>query len=138
MFTDISWSSYITFIIVVCTVYYLVIAFRFYRSDVLQLISGLKPAQVSSHQIGLKQAFENQNIFQLAQSLADEIQAYFNQAGKNKLIKEEILSSLKLLIARYPAIKDSSFKEMIQNLIITESETNCSIHLSEQELSEVW
>lgn len=141
MFTNISWSSYITFMIIVSAVYYLVIGFQFYRSDVLKVISGTKPASVpvlSSHQAGLKEAFENQDIFRLAQSLADEVQAYLKEAGRNKISKQDVVQSLKSLPARYPAIKDSSFKDMIQNLMITECETNCSIHLSEQELSEIW
>jgi len=153
MFTEISWNSYITIVIVLLAVYYLFIGFRYYRSDLLQLLSGKEftPADrvsfmatkrikhdQTSHQANLKQAFEKQDAFQTAQSLGDEILAYLNEAGRNALNKEDVVQSLKTLSAKYPSIKDSAFLDVIQNLIITESETNCSIHFSEEELSELW
>lgn len=139
MFTDISWSSYITFMIALLAVYYLFIGFTYYRSDLLQLFSGkeFRPNQIF-HQENLQQAFQKQDMFQVSQSLGDEIMAYLSEAGRDTLNKEDILQSLKSLVAKYPSIKDSAFRDVIQNLILTESETNCSIHLSEEELSALW
>lgn len=139
--------------IVVLAVYYLVIGFRYYRSDLLQLLSEkrftstdsvrftgtqqIKPGQ-SSHQVNMQQAFEKQDIFQVAQSLSDEIQAYLNEAGRGTVNKEDIIQSLRLLIAKYPSVKESAFREVVQNLIISECETTCSIHLSEEEINVLW
>lgn len=137
---------------VLLAVYYFFIALRFYRSDILQIFSGkeftqervsftssqkVQPDQ-TLHQANLKHAFETQDLFQVSQSLRDEIMAYLHEAGRDPLNKEDVLLSLKSLIAKYPSIKDSAFREVIQNLIITECETNCSIHLSEEELSVLW
>lgn len=152
MFTEISWNGYITIVIVLLAVYYLFIGLRYYRDDLLQLLSGRKFPQTDKpltvlpstkldqtpHQANLKQAFEKQDFFQVAQSLGDEIMAYLNEAGRDKLNKEDVMQSLRSLIAKYPPIKNSPFREVIQNLIVTECETNCSIHLSEQELSTLW
>lgn len=153
MFTEISWNSYITIVIVLLAGYYLFIGFRYYRTDILHLLSGrkftqtdsvsftstqqIKPDQ-SSHPANMQEGFEKQNLFQLAQSFSDEIQAYLNEAGRNTLNKKEVMQSLKSLLAKYPSIKNSSFQEFIQNLIKTECETSCSIHLSEEELSALW
>ena len=153
MFAEISWSGYITIVVVLLAAYYFVIAIRYYRDDLFQLISGKKTTQPSTvnftatqsqpserglHQTNMQEAFEKQNLFQLAQSLSDEIQAFLNEAGRNKLNKEEIIQSLQLLLTKYPAVRDSSFQEFIQNLIETECEANCSIHLSDEELSVLW
>ena len=153
MFTDISWGSYITFMIALLAVYYLIIGLRFYRTDIVQLISGkqfspgekvsftsakLDQPNPSLHQANLQQAFEKQDMYQSSQSLGDEIMAYLHEAGRDTLSKEDVAQSLKLLIGKYPSIKDSAFRGVIENLILTESETNCSIHLSEEELSELW
>lgn len=152
MFTEISWSNYITIVIVLLAIYYLFIGFRYYRTDLLQLLSGRefttdkvsftstkpdKPDQ-TQHQSDLQQAFKSQDLFQVAQSLGDEIMAYLNEAGRDTLNKEDIIQSLKSLIAKYPSIKDSPFCEVIQNLIVTECKTSCSIHLSAEELSALW
>lgn len=89
----------------------------------------------------------NDNIFQtqsdqdrhfsLVHDLVDEIQAFF-QASGGSLEKQEILQSLQRLIQKYAVLKGTSFKEAINNLIISACENNCSIHLSENEVSELW
>lgn len=154
MFTQISWSSYITIVVVLLAGYYFFVGFWYYRDNLLQLLSGrkitagdtvnftaqhplIKPEQ-SLHQANVQEVFEKQNLFQLTQSLSDEIQAFLNEAGRNKIHKGDVIYSLQLLLAKYPALKDSSFREFIQNLIETECETNCSIHLSDEELSVLW
>lgn len=147
MFTGISWNSYLTAVTILLAGYYLFIALRFFRSELLQIFSGKnltgdkvsftqqRKPELTSHQAHLQQAFEKQDIFQVAQSLGDEILAYLIQAGKDKVHKEDVMQSLKSLIAKYPSIKDSAFREVIQNLVIKECETNCSIHLSEEDVS---
>lgn len=86
----------------------------------------------------MQQSVEDQNLYQLLQSLSDEIQALLGEAGNNRLNKDEIITALKLLIAKYSVLRNSSLRESIQNLIQTECEMNCSIHLSEEELSVLW
>ncbi|MDB5222369.1 MAG: hypothetical protein JWN83_1036 [Chitinophagaceae bacterium] len=154
MFTEISWGTYITIVIVLLAVYYLFIGFRYYRRDLSQLISGGKTGfpdkakftasksdviiKPRPHEAFMQLSVEDQNLYQLLQSLSDEIQALLGEAGNKRLNKDEIITALKILIAKYSVLKNSSFRESIQNLIQTESETNCSIHLSEKELSELW
>ena len=82
--------------------------------------------------------FEKQNFFQLAQSLSDEIQAFVNASAGDKLNKDEVMNGLRGLLGKYPALKDSSFTEFIQNIIISESESNLSILLSPEEAAALW
>jgi hypothetical protein len=154
MFTQISWGSYTTIVVVLLACYYLFVGLRYYRNDLLQLLSGKKATISDSsnfttiktnslikqkpHEAYMQQSVEEQNLYQLLQALSDEIHAFMNEAGNNKLNKDEITASLKILIAKYSVFKDSSFQELIQNLIVTECETYCSIHLSEEELSALW
>jgi hypothetical protein len=131
MFTEISWSSYIVTVLLLSTGYYLFIGYRYYRHDILQLISGKK---VTTNDV----VAANQNPEPLIQSFSDEIRAFMEQAGKNELDKKDIIQSLHLLLKKYPTLKDSAFQESIQNLIINECTSYCSIHLSEEELSVLW
>lgn len=139
MFINISWSSYFDFVAFILVAYYLFIIFRFYRSDIGHFLTPRSSEETertfSSHKEKLQEAFEAQDHFQYASSLSDEIRAFLRAGTCDKDI---ILQSLKVLLVKYPSIKDSSFKEMIQNLILTECETNSSIHLSEEELRELW
>jgi hypothetical protein len=145
MVAAISWGSYITLVSISVIAYYLIIGFRYYRDDILQVISGRKimPTEPAlrlgtPHQDNLQQAFQQQEIFQLSESLSDEVRAFLNQAGRQGLDKVDIMRRLKSLFAKYPSIKDSAFHELLNEVVLTESKTICSIHLSEQELSELW
>jgi hypothetical protein len=146
MFTDISWNSYVITVMVLLAGYYLFIGFRYYRNDLFQLLSGKKisPDEASfkatqkSHKENLQEAFERQDLFQLSQSASDEIQAFIHQAGSNKLSADEVMKGIRGLLEKYPGLKSSSFCELIENLIISECEMNCSIPLDAEQVKVLW
>lgn len=147
MFTEISWDSYITIIAVLVTGYYLFVGFRYYRSDFIELLSGKKMSQADrasftevqkSHKENLQEAFEKPNLFQLAQSVSDEIQAYLHEGAKNKLNGDEVMKGLRLLLGKYPDLKNSSFSEVIENLIINDCEANFSMQLDTVQIKALW
>jgi len=131
MFTQISWSSYIVTVLLLSAVYYLFIGYLYYRDDLLQLVSGKRIT--TNGNVVSKQRHQS-----LIQSFSDEVKAFMEQAGKDKLDKKDIIQSLQLLLQKYPALKDSSSQESIQNLIVNECTSYCSIHLSDEELSVLW
>lgn len=131
MFTQISWSSYIITVLLLSTAYYLFIGYRYYRNDLLQLVSGKRNTTNDN-------VVSTQRHQPLIQSFSDEARAFMEQAGKNKLDKKEIIQSLQLLFKKYPFLKDSAFQGSVQSLIINECASYCSIHLSDEELSALW
>ena len=132
MFTQISWSNYFIIILLLAAGYYLVIGYLYYRHDFLKIISGKK--KVANDYVA---AFPNQDS--VIQSFSDEVCAYMNEVAKNKQQnKSNIIHSLKLLLRKYPSLSDLSIKESIQNIINNGCKTYCSIHLSAEELSELW
>ena len=48
------------------------------------------------------------------------------------------MSGLRLLLGKYPGLKDSSFSELIENLIINECEVNFSIQLAAEQAKALW
>ena len=137
MFSEISWSTYISSVVVLSAAYYLFVIVKYYREDLSQFLAGKKIAGAVNF-IPKPEVFEKQNNFLLAQSLADEIRAFFNEAGNQKISKEEATASMRLLLRKNFALKDSSFKESIQNLIEKECASNFAVHLNEVELSALW
>ncbi len=130
MFTQISWNSYFIIVGLLSVVYYLFIAWIYYRSDVIKLISGRR--------VSNRNFIDGQINQTLLQSFSDEIRAFISEASKDHLDIRSLMASLQLLIRKFPGIRDMTLKKSIQNLIIHECETNCSIHLSEEELRELW
>ena len=147
MFTEISWGSYITIVAVLITGYYLFVGFRYYQGDLLQLLSGKKMSpdnRASFTEIkknrkeNLQEAIEKPNLFQLAQSVSDEIQAFLHEGARNKLNGGEVMKGLHHLLGKYPDLKNSSFSEIIENLIINECEINFSMQLDTAQTKALW
>lgn len=130
MFTQISWGNYIITVFLLSAGYYLVIGYLFYRNDILQLITG-KTAKNDTAVTTLRR-------MPLVQSFVDEVQTFMDGAAKNKMPKKDILLSLPLLLEKYPTLTNSAFQESVQNLIISECKSYCSIDLSDKELSVLW
>ena len=131
MFTQISWSTYIVTVLLLSAIYYLFIGYWYYRDDLLQLVQGKRVTTPDLASTGFRQE-------PLEQLFSDEVRAFLNEAGKNKMSKKDILKSLQLLFKKYPTLKDSASQESIQNLIVNECTSYCSIHLSDEELSVLW
>lgn len=128
MFTQISWSSYITTIVLLSAAYYFFIAFRYYKKNIAKIFAG-------------KNNLEGKNLimdFQkpLLQSFSVEVRAFLFEAIRNNLNKEDIMQTIQMLIRKYPGVKDITFRNSVEHVIIEESAA--SIHLSEQDLSEIW
>lgn len=130
MFKQISWNSYLIMVLLLTIVYYLFIVLKYYRNDVIKLIYGknLLSRNISNNEVDQP----------LLQSFSSEIKAFIYEAGKDQLNIRDMMPSLQILIRKYPGIRDMTMRESIQNLIIHECKTNCSIHLGEHELSELW
>jgi hypothetical protein len=70
--------------------------------------------------------------------MVDELQAYIKQAGLNDVGRDDLQASVKMIVEKYPEIKDSPFREGIKNLIAAAVEDHCAYRLSADELAEVW
>ncbi len=128
MFTQISWSTYLTTILLLSIAYYLFLALRYYRKDILKIFAGKK---ITGSE---KFSFDFQNP--MLQSFSVEVRAFLFEAIKNSLDKEDIIGSIRMLIRKYPGVKDMTLRNSIEHLIIEESAA--TIHLSNQDLSELW
>ena len=80
----------------------------------------------------------NEDCFPFVQTLTDEVQAFIIEAGNNSFDKEQLVSSIQLLLSKYPSVKPSPHSKNIRNLIKKECESNCSVYLSESELDGLW
>ena len=128
MFTQISWSSHLTTILLLSAAYYLFLAFRYYRKDLVKIFAGKK--NISDENLSMD--FQKPML----KSFSVEVRAFLFEAIRNNLNKEDIMGSIQMLIRKYPGVKDMTFRNSIEHLIIEDSAA--SIHLSEQDLSELW
>ena len=137
---NISWQGYWIWLAVISAGYYLVIYLLYYRHDHKVWIhpkpynsDGIVPASESIIQPHVEKDAER-----LIDSCMDELNAFFEESRRKKVMKEELIYSLQLLLKKYPSLKDSEYKESLTNLIATQCEDTCLVRLNADEVYHVW
>jgi len=133
MVNNISWGSYWSVLTVLLTVYYAYVLLKYYRSD---LRLRFQPAL----HITKKQCHDEtgEAILPVVQSFSDEMTAYLEQASQTKAGKNEIIFALQQIAKKYSTIKDSTYQPAMNGLIVFEAKDKCAVHLSEEEIRQVW
>lgn len=145
MFNNISWHEYITFLAVSTALYYMVVYFLYFKNAIRT--SALKKGEFFNSKLKVKEQapglfdhndYEAQNLQNLVYACMDELNAYFENQKASKPIKSEMMFALYSVLQKYPSLRNSDYKESITNVIATQCENICSIHLSAEELKGVW
>ncbi len=140
MINNISWQGYWITLALISAGYYLCIYLLYYRSDFKVWIHR-KPYNsqgIVSASASITQPLREEGAEGLIDSCMDELNAFFEEAKRKKVMKEELIFSLQLLLKKYPSIKNSEYQESLSNLIAAQCEHICSVHLNADEVSHVW
>lgn len=134
MFSSVSWQSYISTLTVLLVLYYCVVLYVYYRKDIVQLLTTGRIHHKSELQT------TGTNSISAADGYGDEVKALIHQAGYSRLSKDELIFSLQQLLStdRFDAVQTPDFKEKLSKIITYECQTNCSMHLGEEDLQRVW
>ena len=71
------------------------------------------------------------------QDFIDEIEAY-TLACNMEDSKEELLKNIGKILQKYPSLMNSSLQYLLTEMIAMSCRNNCSIHLSVDELNDLW
>lgn len=147
MFSNVSWQEYWISIIVITLVYYLVVYLIYFKKDLL-FSQGVFYSEGSTKEESQPSLFEmespgsKQTVKEsdepIVEACMDELNAFFENQKKTKAVKSELMLSLYTILQKYPSLRNSDYKESLTNVIATECENICSIHLSAEELKGVW
>lgn len=154
MFISISWSTYLIFIAVSALIYYAFVFYTYYRHDLLMNLKGKQvltrsvqftadgsmqsavPVAITHEDYQLKT--EKADPPQILQAFTDEVKAYIEEAGNKETEKEILLQCLSVIAGKYPSLAQSEYRESLDQFIITETEMNCAVFLSDSEVRRVW
>ena len=158
---SLTWANYALLVSVCLIAYYLIVALLFYRKDFLSLLAKREnnvPFESYDSSLSNDDYIKNTNLtlfgeeikeedFQSlneeknlspdTQDFADEIMAYTSSCGAG-IKKEQLIQNLRKIILKYPSLADSESKYGLSQLITMLTENDCSIHLSAEEVSELW
>lgn len=128
MLQSVSWSQYITILLVATIFYYLFIWIVYFKAK-FSFIPGLSNLQSSVH--GEDSPDE---VLTTAQHVMDELRPLF-KAGANK---NELLFAVQQKLSKYNNWDEPGFRDTINQYISRQCGTTCSIRLSEDEFSALW
>ncbi len=136
MLQTISWSQYFSFILLLMAFYYAWVGYKYYRWELLALIgiSKIEPVAPAIHIDEFKQKLvpENPNDYlpkepkqtpAIVQAIKDEISAYLQGSADSIITKEEIINSLQVIVAKYPATNLSGHNNSLHQFILIETDT---------------
>jgi hypothetical protein len=131
MINNISWGSYWSALTVLLFLYYAYVLLRYYRKDIFGRIASTPTIQMGKE-------VKNESSLPIVQAFTDEITAYLEQASNAGAIKQEIVFALQQIALKYESLKNSEYQTSVDSLIQLECGNKCAIHLSEEEIRQVW
>ncbi len=161
MSLSMTWANYALVVSVCLVVYYFIVLFIYRKklhstlrtdasSGVSSLVNFSSDEMESTNsknlnlfgeevkdEVKLAAMGEEQDFSPDAQDFADEIVAYTSSCG-DSIEKEELLQNLGKIIQKYPSLVNSDAKYELNQLIAISTENYCSIHVSADELRELW
>jgi hypothetical protein len=158
MFTNISWVNYMVVVALLLASWYLFVGLRFYFEDIKDLVTGKRKLQFRafgdtmyqepqydlSHQDSpevnsSQSSFEEfDTTFQDVDALVERLKNVVSDAAKRKLLKQEFIDYLRLVLIEYPSVKNSPFSSSVSELIVSECDRLESITLSQTEAEALW
>jgi hypothetical protein len=158
MFTNISWGNYTVAVVLLLTSWYLFVGLRFYFDDIKEIVTGKRKLQFrrlrstnyqnsqselnykdSSEAASSESSFgEFDTTFQDVDALVERLKNVIADAAKRKLLKQEFIDYLRLVLKEYPSVKNSPFSSSVSELIVSECDKLESITLTQGEAEELW
>lgn len=126
MLKEISWQEYFVFISVALVLYYGFLIVFYYRSNLSSMVKA-----------NVKFLFRD-NELKSELSNADKVTQEILSCFRDKRNTNELLYDLQLKLEPYKFWDEPDFRKSINDFIIKESEKECSIHLSEEDLRVLW
>lgn len=154
MLKNISWTNYITTIVIGLAIYYLFIGIRYYADEIKDIFSGRKKIRLKPalHQDKSRASIDETPIergspdfektsdeeFDETERLIEQLKAAIEYGGGGKLPPEEFKMSLVMVLKQYPSIKYSPLRPSINELILSECDKFQITALNEREVDLLW
>jgi hypothetical protein len=159
MCSTISWSAFLQTIIILSVIYYSWLLLTFYRNDLIKWFSNFskvkskpvlqtatipeaqRPMSYNEMTVATAESSlqEKENILRSSvHDLMEDLKIIFIEAAGDKTKKPELMLKIQKKLKEYPQIKGTAFETEITRLIEFESNEQCEIILSDEELNMLW
>lgn len=145
MLNDIAWSGYWYAMTIITTLYYGCVMFVYFRNDLVKLSrvhhQEPTPTERDHREIQVKQSNSDDiedPLLPVVQSLSNELTAYLQQIPGTGVVKTHVVYCLQKIVRKYAILDNSVYQNAINKMIQFECNDKCAIHLSAEDVKEVW
>lgn len=155
MFTNISWTGYLTVVAILLAIYYLYVGVRYFSADLKGLFAERQKLKFKAVLHGNSKAddllvlednrlkassFEEttDDEFSEVEHLIERLKTVVSDASRRKLIPQEFKQYLSMVLKEYPTVRYSPLRLSINELIISECEKYGTVTLKEEEVELLW
>lgn len=157
MLNSISWNSYLVAVVTLLLLWYLYTGFRYYSSEIKQILSGRKKIgfpslgkktrdnsfyssdQEDADPTNLNEAFEESfATLDEVKELSARITEAVSESAELKRSKQEFKNYIRLILSDYPYVKISYLRSNVNNLLAYQSKKHPELLLTFGEADELW
>lgn len=156
MFTNISWADYGTVVVLLLIAWYLFVGLRYYSHELKEVFLHRSPqgkpevqkpktvdmlpneSHVSLSVTDPQTDYYQNDPLDQVEALAGSIKEAVAGAVSDGRSKEMLLTELQQALTEFPILAGSPFKEMINDLILSECEKQGFARLMAEELETLW
>lgn len=152
MLSSISWSQYLSAILISLICYYVYVGYKYFHWELLALI-GIKKVEPGANPIvvaDIKKQFVSENhsdylpkeipetdFTPVINALEDEVKVFLQEAGSG-IDKASLLSSLQQICQKYPVSRNSDNINELNLFILKEVEKYNSGIINMQDIQQLW
>jgi len=138
MLQAITWSEFLSFLLIVTIAYYAAVFLVCYRKHLQLLRAFIFRFTTKDHAPVVKKEADPNDVFDQASTLAADLRQIIREASEKEILHTELKFALRSELKNYQQLKNTAFQKAINNLIQKEGNDFCSVSLSEDELNMLW
>lgn len=160
MLSGITWTDYFIGMGILITAYYAYVMIRYYPEELKSILrSGQKQrseqmtvsdmfiqtaegysddSEYATNEYDIMENAEEDNEFMQVEELVTSITNTVEKASKNGMVKGEFKQMLRMVLREKPTVKDSPFRQSINDLIVSECSKYGTYTLSAKEVDVLW
>jgi hypothetical protein len=147
MLSNISWSNYAVTVVVLLVFWYLFLIFKFYSGSFKELLNGklkvnlfktknkAEPNKIKDLFSEFKEPFDT---LEDARELFARLEKAVVESSQTDISRVLFKNYIKCILEEYPYVKNSSLREKINSLMVSECEKHPQLTLTYPEMDGLW
>ncbi|WP_333624245.1 hypothetical protein [Sphingobacterium siyangense] len=140
MLQQITWTQYISAMVILLVIYYLIYFIRFHRKVYTRLLDKLEQGHVDDldeEEIKNEQK-EAEELLNQLELLVNRIRSGVLEKAGTEATKDQILEGISKEVASFGGLSQPAYQHALNNYIIEHSIKICGVEISEDDLQRTW